>query len=439
MSILSFVSRVLKIVLQILIMVSVFVSVLALGLFVTARYHETPQVEKVVSYDAPSKTIWKIQSIDTMKQSRDLARGKAYDTAFDNEIAWQVKAIAETGANYIALGTPYDKEFLPFLRRWVRAARENHLNIWFRGNWSGWEGWFDYPKNLTRANHIKKTEDFIIKNSDIFEDGDIFSPCPECENGGTGDPRQTGDVVGYRRFITEEYQVAQAAFSQMNKKVQIFYPSNRDVAKLIMDKETTRSLGGFVIIDHHISDAQQIARDIEDMGKSSGGKVILGEFGIPSNDAQERTMTVADQAHWLKAVFEGLLGVRDLEGVNYWVNTTGSTQLWKENGDALPAVSIVKEYYSPNVVHGVVKDEYFCPVKNAKIRALDKEGITNESGYYEIRSIGDPIPSIFVSAPGYIGRNEVVDTTFQKLDVVLNRETSGSFLQKNWSFKRCSK
>src|SRR5690242_5495373 len=77
---------------------------------------------------------WSIQSVDTMKQSRDLASEKLNDTNFNSQISQQVKAIADTGANYIAIDTPYDEKFLPYLKRWVKASRENNLKVWFRGN-----------------------------------------------------------------------------------------------------------------------------------------------------------------------------------------------------------------------------------------------------------------------------------------------------------------
>src|SRR3989304_760988 len=67
--------------------------------------------------------IWPVQAIDTMKYSRDLAREKLNDPSFDAVIDEQVRIIAETGATHVAIATPYDEEFLPFLTRWVSAAR----------------------------------------------------------------------------------------------------------------------------------------------------------------------------------------------------------------------------------------------------------------------------------------------------------------------------
>ena len=73
---------------------------------------------------------WQIQSIDTMKYSRDMAQVGLEDPKFDTTIDQQLKAIAMTGANYVAVGTPYDEKFIPMLTRWVTIARKYNLHVW---------------------------------------------------------------------------------------------------------------------------------------------------------------------------------------------------------------------------------------------------------------------------------------------------------------------
>src|SRR3989344_5428418 len=107
---------------------------------------------KYLGTKASSTNWWEIQSIDTVKYSRDLAREKAKDSSFDEVIDTQVRLIAETGATH-------------------------------------------------------------------FEEGDIFSSCTECENGGPGDPRRSGDVAGHRNFLTEEYKITNDAFRKIGKNV----------------------------------------------------------------------------------------------------------------------------------------------------------------------------------------------------------------------------
>jgi hypothetical protein len=92
--------------------------------------------------------IWEVRSVDTMKTSRDLAREKLHDISYDQIIVRDLKLIKDLGANYVAIDTPYDEEFIPYLTRWVKHAREQGLKVWFRGNFGG-GGWFGYQKHDT--------------------------------------------------------------------------------------------------------------------------------------------------------------------------------------------------------------------------------------------------------------------------------------------------
>ena len=53
--------------------------------------------------------------------------------------------------------------------------------------------------------------------------------CNECENGGPGDPRHNGDVVGHRKFLIKEYKsidefgsASFCLFAILNASLQIF-------------------------------------------------------------------------------------------------------------------------------------------------------------------------------------------------------------------------
>jgi hypothetical protein len=293
----------------------------------------------------PKSTIV-IRSIDTMKYSRDLARQEAGNPPFDLVIQKQVFDIAQTGANYIAIGTPYDQEFAPFLNRWVLAARANHLKVWFRGNLSGWEQWFNYPE-IDRQTHTKMIGEFIKQNPGLFQDGDIFTPCSECENGGPGDPRKTDNVQAYRTFLIDEYNVSTEAFKSINKKVNTGYFSmNYDVARLIMDRKTTKALGGAVVIDDYAFSPTKLISDAESLSQASGGKIIFGEIGAPIPDLNGQ-MTEDQQANWINQALSGIFNSNDgVIGVNYWVNVGGSTQLWVAEGNPKKAVGVIKNFYS---------------------------------------------------------------------------------------------
>lgn len=377
----------------------------------------------IVLYVSPAttaaETFFRIQSIDTMKFSRDEARLQAKNPDYDKEIETQMRDIAKTGATHVAIGTPYDEEFVPYMKRWVEMARRYNLKIWFRGNFSGWEGWFDY-KPLDRTQHTALTVDFIKNHKDLFADGDLFSSCPECENGGPGDPRQTGDVDGHRKFLIEEYEQVKTVFKQVNLKVEAnFYAMNADVAKLIMDKETTKAMDGIVTIDHYIESPEQYKTDIWNIAYQSGGKVVLGEFGAPVPDIHG-DMTEEEQAAWIEKVMKELIKLPQIEGVNYWVNRGGTTRIWSAENQPRQAVQILTTYFRPKVIYGKLKNEIGLSLSGVTIKS-DTRSFISGSGSYEVPILDDK--KVAFSKEGYIDMIvNVNDTTEDRIerDIVLN-------------------
>lgn len=318
---------------------------LLLGVILIVAFAVVLWVKKPPTPFSPQpQPLWSIRSIDTVKTSRDLSREKLNDPSFTVTIDQQVKNIQQVGATHIAIATPYDDEFKPFLKVWVASARANNLHVWFRGNFAGWEKWFEYPP-IDRAAHLEKTEKFILENPDLFEDGDIFTPCPECENGGPGDPRSNKDVLGHRKFLIAEYNRSLESFSKIGKKVHSgFFSMNYDVANLIMDQETTQALGGWVVIDHYVASPQKLSQDATLLAQKSGGKIVLGEYGAPIHDITGR-MNEQEQAQWIKQSLTLLSANQTVVGVNYWVNVGGSTEIWDKEGNPKKAVDIIREFY----------------------------------------------------------------------------------------------
>jgi hypothetical protein len=363
-----------------------------------------------VPYTFATDKLWQIQSIDTMKFSRDTARNMAGDKDFEKIISEQVKNIAETGATHVAIATPYDDEFYPFLKKWVTAARNNNLKVWFRGNFAGWEGWFDYPK-ITRGQHIEKTRHFLLTHSEIFENGDIFSPCPECENGGPGDPRQTGDIEGHRLFLISEYELASSEFERLGISVDTRLNSmNADVARLVMNEKTTRELGGVVAIDHYVRTPDMLARDVLEIAESSKGEIFLGEFGAPIPDIHGQ-MTEKQQADWINSALMLASKNPNVIGVNYWTGSGGSTQIWSDNGSPRLAVSVLKSFFTPPMISGYITNYYKKPIKNAKITIGVKTVTVDTHGYY--------------SLPVAKGETNLTVTTYQGGDITYSINPSG--------------
>jgi len=382
-----------------------------------------------------SATIWQFEAIDTMKFSRDPAREKLNDPSFDLHINKQMLEIQKTGATHVAIATPYDEEFLPFLKRWVKSAREHDLNVWFRGNWSGWEEWFEYPP-INRAEHIKKTEEFILNNSSLFNDGDVFTACPECENGGPGDPRRNGDIEGHRKFLINEYNVTKKAFERIGKRVASNYNSmNGDVARFIMDPSTTRSLGGIVVVDHYVRTPETLEHDIKEFARLSQGKVVLGEFGAPIPDIHG-SMSEEEQAAWLLESLSRISKLDELVGISYWTSLGGSTSLWYEE-DFTPkkAVGVLTKYFNPNAVKGRVVGTFGEPIKDAVITGGIHVVRTDHSGRFTLPLIGDT--TLTVQASSYIPQTIILNSfeTRNTVIVYLERENPDILYQIRGFFR----
>ena len=344
--------------------------------------------------------LWNVQSVDTMKYSRDIARlDEAKSLSYDSVIEKQISQIASIGATHVAIGTPYDEEFLPYMQRWVAAARRHNLLVWYRGNWSGWEGWFEYPP-VSRAQHLEKTRNFILTHPELFMDGDIFTACPECENGGPGNPLVTGDDSGFREFIIDQCRITGDAFSQINKKVASNYQSmNGDLAHKIMDTETTTQMGGIVSIDHYVATPDKLLSDIRSLAAKSGGQIVLGELGVPVPDIHG-TMTPSQQAAWLKRALAGLAEIPQVIAVNYWVNVGGSTALWHFGGETRPVVSELKRYFSMPVYNGILENHSGVPLSGVRIVYLNREFRSDTDGRFRLPVAPEQNRS-FVFAQGY--------------------------------------
>lgn len=369
----------------------------------------------------PETPLFTIRSVDTMKRSRDAARESADDASFVASVDRIVSDIQSTGATHVAVGTPYDDEFLPVLSVWVAAARTHGLGVWFRGNLSGWEGWFGYPR-IGREEHISGIIRFVSEHPGLFSDGDIFSACPECENGGPGDPRATGDVDGFRRFHIDERAALDDAFRRIGADVRTDIISmNGDVARLVMDQDTTRSLGGTVTIDHYVASPEAFLADVSEIAARSGGRVVIGEFGAPIDGIHER-FSEEDQARWIGDVLSGLAASDVVSGVNYWTSTQGSTAIWRLDGSETAAVSVLRSFFLPKYVSGTVQDVLDQPIREARVASGGIETTTDDEGSFVIRMPRDGASLVSVSAPGHIDETVLVYPGSGETDVVLKWE-----------------
>ena len=342
----------------------------------------------VASEEVESPTFWNHQCIDTMKYSRDASREFISRTDTDVFINNELQLIKDIGANCIAIGTPYDEEFVPILTKWVSSARAHGLTVWFRGNMSGWEGWFDYPKYTDPAQHHAGVSNLITKHPELFETGDIFTPAPEPENGILGDPRFSEEnKKNFLKFLPESYSNCASVFKEIKKDVKCGYFSvNGDVASEIFTKKLLVDVGDVLVIDHYVKEPKQLVKDIQEYNKDMDALVMLGEIGGPIPDIHG-AMNEEQQAEYISELMQNLYEQQDiLLGLNYWVLRGGSTSLINEDGTPRQAYYRVKDYFSPAEVKGVIKDTLGKPISGLKITVGNQnvETTTNENGEYSL-------------------------------------------------------
>ncbi|MDO8572379.1 MAG: carboxypeptidase-like regulatory domain-containing protein [bacterium] len=379
-----------------LLLIGILAVFLAVYLFNASQAHQ---------YQPPptnnnKNNLFLVQAVDTMKYSRDKARETLHDVSFEQVIDTQMRLIREMGATHVAIGTPYDPEFAPILTRWVNSARKNNLSVWFRGNFSGWEGWFEYEK-IDRSDHKKLLASFLVKNHELFVDGDIFSPCPECENGGEGDPRATGDRAGFTKFLIEERSIAEREFNAMGKSIAIRPTMNADIAREILDPDTARLLGGVILIDHYVNSVKKFGEDVDSISKTLNARIGLGEFGAPIPDINGN-MTEKSQAEFVRKLLDELyIRNEEIPLVNYWVLNDGSTALMNDSGTPRLAYHVLKTYFTAPRIYGTVFNSLGEPLDGVDIAVASTSYSTKtDAGLYNMFLL-DPQRTVTVNHKGY--------------------------------------
>jgi hypothetical protein len=278
---------------------------------------------------------------------------------------------------------------------------------------------------MTFSEHIQKTTAFIKNHPELFEDGDAFTGCPECENGAQGDPRQTGKVDEYRHFLIDEHIQMAQAFASIHKNVNTSLMSmNKDVADLVMDQPTASGVGGFVTIDHYVKDPSQLVKDVDALAAKTKAKIVLGEFGAPIPDLNGN-LSADDQAKWIDQALKGLLTSHNLYGLSYWTNEDGSTAIWNDAHAPKPAVETLTKYYMPLQLFGSIKDELGFGINGVVIEANNRK-YEAKDGEYLIPIYG--YQTVTFKRSGYDDKKiQFKKDSNQRQDVILKNQHPNQF------------
>lgn len=357
------------------------------------------------TYKFEKKTLWEFQCIDTMKDSRDRAREFLKQKDYGREFAKkQIAIIRDLGATCVSVGTPYDEEFAPVLRAWSQEAHAAGLNVWFRGNFSGWEGWFSYPKFSSAEDHHRKLKTFIVAHPDFFRDKDIFTPAPEPENGILGSPwKSEKNKNALNDFIAASTAVCEQGFKEVARVVSCgFFGTNGDVALGGFTTDSLQKAGGVVVTDHYIKDIPRYKKDIEALYAKHRLPVVVGEFGSPIPDLQGN-LSEAEQAVSVAALLDQIYSAGSIvRGVNYWVLHGGSTSLVRDDGSPRMATEALRDYFKPAQVSGQVTNTLGKPISEAKLYTSEMReiAVTDKHGrFYIVLPAGSR--TVYVQAVGY--------------------------------------
>lgn len=330
-------------------------------------------------------TFWQIRSVDTMKTSRDQTLYKQHDLTYDEHIDKEMSLIKATGANYVTVDSAYDEAYLPWLRRWVSSARSHGLKVWYRGNFSAWHGWFG-PKDMTRSQHLEATRNFIINHPDLFQDGDSFTACPECESGGPGNPLVTGDIEGFRKFMIDEYRMTQQAFKQINKNVHLNWLSiNPDVAKQVIDQPTLDAIDNLITLDYFIKDLHQLESGLDFFhNKFPNAQILIGEFGAPIPEINGQ-MTESQKETFVQEVFSLFSRRPEIIGVNYWISSAGATELFSADlKKSSKAADVITRYFQPATIVGHITDSSDQPLSGITISTSLGNAVSDDQGNFRL-------------------------------------------------------
>lgn len=281
-------------------------------------------------------------SVDTMKESKD----SCYNPLTTVQMDQVCRLTAGMNASHIAVATPYD--FPEYLRQWVQAVRRTGKKVWFRSTWSRWEGIYAYDgkPTMTPAEYLTELRSFILNNSDLFQSGDIFDPCPEPEQP-MGNPHKLGY---WERAYGKDWSWRNGGFTDATTAFSNFFAdvtnaANRAFAEAGISGVITniRSVGdyiawrpetlyqsallpmGVVTVDLYPAQDRDVnpttvlnafKETLEKIHNVRGLPVIVGEFGYC---IQPRPF-VSDQKQQavIKPILDWVLNTSWIRGFNYW-------------------------------------------------------------------------------------------------------------------------
>lgn len=293
----------------------------------------TVDITSAVLVDAVQPT-WPIQSIDMMKDSKD----KLCNQLSQAQIDARVDRAVEIGATHVAISTPYTSpacgNTITYTTTWVNSIRSKGLKVWHRHPGLAFEGIYNTNKSKSPDGHrhLKIISDWISTNMTLIQNGDIFTPEAEPQNGGiqgvTFCPQNICQFSSAADF-NEWLRLASIVTKQTLKAegftdVKVGYwgfdgfivwgnnnPDHLGTSKL--EAATVAAMDNIITIDHYPSGGDSMATDLDEARAVwPNADFFIGEWGTigGGTDAQ------LEQA--VNDTFGAFAARSWIKGVNYW-------------------------------------------------------------------------------------------------------------------------
>jgi hypothetical protein len=266
---------------------------------------------------------WTVRSVDTQIIS------KHWPKVSKVAVEEQVDMIADLGVNYIAIGTPYDRE--DEIKLWAETIHARGINVWFRSHWLSWEGDEGVPADMTPQQYLDFTYKFIIRNPDLFREGDAFTVAVEAEQVGVGLGRKFLTWDEYRQFLRLEITVAGEAFEEIGLGGKI-HTNWLSMNGWVVANQLTKDLAdeiGLIVVDHFVEQSRTFGElndpdvivnktiaDLDSYYTKHRVPILLGEWGYQIfQDVPEEV-----QAEVVSKMLARLKNKSYLIGINYWTH-----------------------------------------------------------------------------------------------------------------------
>ncbi|HLD11532.1 MAG TPA: hypothetical protein VJB91_01355, partial [Patescibacteria group bacterium] len=305
-----------------------------------------------------SQKTWDIQSVDAMKYTKDVICSPKDEVWIGK---WVDKAV-EIGATHVAVSTPYDNpkcgNAVEYTKTWIRVIRSKGLHVFHRQMPLQFEGIYDNPKS-PGTNFITQVSNYIKANKENYQEGDIFTPVPEPQNGGIAGVSYCAqntcifnNASSFNKWLRDITVSSRDAFASIGLKDKVkvgYYGFDGYIAwghnnpdwqgKGFLENDTV-NLIGHIAVDHYPEAVgTSMGPDLEELEKRFPGiPIIIGEWGtIGWGDTEQQVRNSMGGAKKSSVV-----------GFNYWhLGPGGNEALINNDFSNRPQFDEVQLFYKP--------------------------------------------------------------------------------------------